>query len=102
MHQQQLTGIKTIQASLSRMSVNHSEVITKTNETGRWAQAELQSLPSRVQELVVSEISTTMAKSHAICSTILTEVRESSVKADQTSEEVKVAIQLLLSDPNAS
>jgi hypothetical protein len=59
-------------------------------------------VPSRVKEVVMSEFSSTMAKSHRTCSTILTEVRTSSVKADQTSEEIKLAIRSLLVDPDTN
>ncbi|KAN0122653.1 hypothetical protein V8E51_000979 [Hyaloscypha variabilis] len=102
LHQQQLSGIKTIQESLSRTSSEHSEFATTSTETARLVQADLQAVPSRVKEVVMSEFSSTMARSHTTCSTILTEVRASSVKADQTSEEIKLAIRSLLIDPDSN
>jgi hypothetical protein len=101
-HQQQLSGIKTIEESISKMSLVHSEFTTESNEIARQTQNDLQALPSRVKGLVISEVSTTMAKTHTTCSTILTEVRESSAKADLTSEEIRLAIRSLLSDPGTS
>jgi hypothetical protein len=101
-YQQGLSGIITVQGSLAKMSLEHSEVALKTTEAARLTQNELQNLPSRVKGVMMGEISTTMAKSHATCSTILTEVRESSLKTDQTIEDLKLAIQSLLSDPNTS
>ena len=102
MHQQELSGIRTVQESLAKMSLEHSKAAMMTTEAARLTQSELQNLPSRVKGVVMGEISTTMAKSHATCSTILTEVRQSSLKTDQINEELKVAIQSLLSDPNTS
>jgi hypothetical protein len=102
MHQQELSGIRTVQESLAKLSLEHSEVAVKTANAARLTQTKLQNLPSRVQRVMMGEISTTMAKSHATCSTILTEVREGSLKTDQTIEELKLAIQSLLSDPNTS
>ncbi len=96
MHQQQLSGTNTIQESLSRASSEHPEFVTKSTETARLVQADLQAVPSRVKEVVMSEFSSTMAKSRTTCGTILTEVRASSVKAEQTSEEIQIAIRTLL------
>ena len=102
MYQQGLNGVRIVQESLAKMSLEHSEVALKTTEAARLTQNELQNLPSRVKGVMMGEMSTAMAKSHATCSTILTEVRESSLKTDQTSEELKLAIQSLLSDPGLS
>jgi len=102
LHQQQLSGIKTIQESLNRTATEHSEFTTKSSETARLIQTDLQTLPSRLKDGVVDEISTAMAKSHATCNTILTEIRTSSIRSDQTNEEIKLAIQSLLSDPGTS
>ncbi|KAE9381315.1 hypothetical protein N431DRAFT_505780 [Stipitochalara longipes BDJ] len=102
LHQQQMNGIKTIQESLNRIASEHSEAITKTNQTATQMQADIQNVPSRVKQVVINELSSTMAKSHTTCSTILTEVRANSIKADQTSEEIKLAIQSLLSDSNTN
>jgi hypothetical protein len=102
MYQQGLSGIRIVQESLAKMSLEHSEVALKTTEAARLTQTELQNLPSRVKGVMIGEISTTMAKSHATCSTILTEVRQSSLKTEQTNEELKLAIQSLLSDSNTS
>ncbi len=84
------------------MSLEHTEVATKTTETAKLTQIEVQNLPSRVKGLLMDDISKRMAKYHATCSTVLTEVRESNLKMDQTNEELKLAIQSLLSDPNTS
>lgn len=102
MHQQELSGIRTVQESLAKMSLQHSEAAMKTTEAAEMTQSKLQNLPARVKGVVTGEISTMMAKSYVTCSTILTEVRESSLKADRTNEELKLAIQSLLSDPNTS
>jgi hypothetical protein len=102
MHQQELSGIRTVQDSLAKMSLEHSEAAMLTTEAARLTQSELQNLPSRVKGVVMGEISTSMAKSHTTCSTILTEVRQSSLKTDQTNEELKLAIQSLLSDSSTS
>jgi hypothetical protein len=102
MHQQQLSGIKTIEESMSKMSLVHSEFTTESNEIARQMQNDLQALPSRVRGLNMSEVSTAMTKTHTACSTILTELRESSAKADLASEEIRLAIQSLLSDPDTS
>ena len=102
MNQQQLSGIKTIKESMSKMSLVHSEFTTESNEIARQTQDDLQALPSRVRGLILSEVSTTMNKTHTACSTILTEVRESSAKADLASEEIRLAIQSLLSGPDTS
>lgn len=50
----------------------------------------------------MGEVSTIMATTNTTCSTILTEVRASSARADQSSEELNVAIRSLLSDPTTS
>jgi len=85
-----------------RRCLENLEAIKKATEAAKLAQAELQTLPSRVTGLVTGEVSTTMAKNHATCSTILTEVRASSIRADQNVEEIKIAIQSLLSNENTS
>ena len=102
LHHHQLNGIKTIQESLNRTATEHSGLMTKSSEVATQIQADIQTLPTRVVDVVVKEVSTTMAKSHATCSTILTEVRASSIKSDQTNEEIKRAIQSLLSNPDTS
>jgi hypothetical protein len=102
MHQQQLSGIKAIQDSLSSMSIEHSEVITKTTEAAKLIQTDLEALPSQVSGLVMGELLPTVAKTHSTYSTILTELRTSSSKAGQNSEEIKLAIQSLLSNENTS
>jgi hypothetical protein len=102
MHQQQLSGIQNIQDSLSKMSVENLEAIKRATEAAKLAQAELQTLPSRATGLVAGEVSTIIAKNHATCSTILTEVRASSIRADQNVEEIKMVIQSLLSNESTS
>jgi hypothetical protein len=102
MHQQQLSNIKTVQESLLTMCSQHTEGITKTNETAIQTQTGLETLPSRVKDLVMPEVSTMTSKSHAACSTILTEIRASSATADQNSEELKSAIRTLISASDTS
>ncbi|CZR56653.1 uncharacterized protein PAC_06542 [Phialocephala subalpina] len=100
MHQQQLSGIKDVQARLTKISVENSEATTTNSETASWTRNELQTLPSRISELVVEEVSTTMAKKHATCTTILTEIRENGMRADQSNEDIRLALQPLLSSEN--
>jgi hypothetical protein len=97
-----LSGIKAIKVSLSKMSAENSEGTNKTMKTVKLAQADLQTLPSRVIGLFTREISTTMAKNHATCSKILTEARPSSIRTDQNVEEIKMAIQSLLSNESTN
>jgi hypothetical protein len=97
-----LSGIKAIKVSLSKMSAENSEGTNKTMKTVKLAQADLQTLPSRVIGLFTREISATMAKNHATCSKILTEVRASSVRTDQNVGEIKMAIQSLLSNESTN
>ncbi|CZR56349.1 uncharacterized protein PAC_06237 [Phialocephala subalpina] len=105
MHHQRSKAEKTIQDSMSQLTLEHSVGVSKLSEASSRVEAELQNLPTHVTNHVtteVSQLSRTLNNNHTTYTTMLTDVQNTSIRTEQQSQEINDAIRSLLGNSDIS
>lgn len=105
MHCQRSKAETTIQESISKLTLEHSVEVSKLSEASSRVEAELQNLPTHVTNHVtteISQLSRSLSNNHTTYATLLTEVKNTSIRTEQQSKEINDAIRSLLGNSDIS